>query len=75
VAWRTRDALGLDTVPAGVSATGDDNIIFDLAPTNPGKSGFEHLASESGFGHPECGFGERPIAEALPTTHPVNPVE
>lgn len=71
VAWRTRDALGLDHVPAGVSPTGDDNIIFDVTPSNPGKSGFGHLASASGFGHPECGFGERPIAEALPDTHPI----
>jgi uncharacterized protein GlcG (DUF336 family) len=75
VAWRTRDALGLDSVPAGVSDTGDDNIIFDVTPTNPGKSGFGDFASASGFGHPECGFGERPIAEALPSTHPVSPVE
>jgi uncharacterized protein GlcG (DUF336 family) len=73
VAWRTRDALGLDHVPAGVSPTGDDNIIFDLTPSNPGKSGFGHFASASGFGHPECGFGERPIAEALPTTHAIGP--
>jgi hypothetical protein len=25
--WKLRDALGLDFVPGGVSATGDDNII------------------------------------------------
>lgn len=73
VAWRTRDALGLDHVPAGVSPSGDDNIIFDVTPTSPGKSGFGHFASASGFGHPECGFGERPVAEALPASHPIGP--
>ena len=45
IAWQVRDALGLDLVPGGVSATGDDNIIYDI-----GDDG----VSESGFGHPEC---------------------
>jgi uncharacterized protein GlcG (DUF336 family) len=53
IAWRIRDALGLDYVPGGVSPTGDDNIIFDLA---------------NGFGHPECGLGEVEIADTLPGT-------
>jgi len=72
-AWRTRDVLALDNIPGGVSPTGDDNIIFDLESTNPGnsQSGFDHLTSPSGFGHPTCGFGEAPIAEALPETHPI----
>ncbi len=38
IAWRVRDTLGLDFVPAGVGVPGD-NIILD--PTN-------------GFGHPKC---------------------
>lgn len=38
VAWRVRQALGLDNLPGGVGSPGD-NIILD--PTN-------------GFGHPEC---------------------
>jgi hypothetical protein len=56
----------LDFVPAGVSATGDDNIIFDIsddAGLNP--------ESASGFGHPLCGFGEEPIAADLPNSHPI----
>lgn len=48
IAWRTRDHLGLDYVPAGVNpTTGDDNIIFDIIAGS----------SVSGFGHPTCGFG------------------
>ncbi len=58
VAWRLRDALGLDYVPAGVGSPGD-NIIYDLESTSPGKtsSGFDSLLSGGGFGHPACGFG------------------
>jgi hypothetical protein len=32
IAWKLRDALGLDYVPGvpgGVSETGDDNIVYD----------------------------------------------
>jgi len=52
IAWRVRDALGLDHVPFGVNDLGDevaddplksDNIIFDLDEGTP-----------SGFGHPVC---------------------
>ncbi len=56
IAWKTRQALNLHHVPAGVNKKGDktnDNIIFDI--TN-GKS-------QSGFGHPDCGLGERAVAE------------
>jgi hypothetical protein len=49
IAWRTRELLGLDSVPAGVSPDGDDNIIYDIAPDADG-----HPASASGFGHPAC---------------------
>ena len=51
IAWRVRDQLGLDFVPGGVGAPGD-NIIFDLADdagSNPESAG--------GFGHPKCGVG------------------
>lgn len=78
ITWKVRDALDLDYVPGGVSPTNDDNIIFDLESTSPGKAGktgFGHVASASGFGHPECGFGERPIAENLPTSHPIKSEE
>ena len=56
IAWKTRQALNLHHVPAGVNKKGDksnDNIIFDI--TN-GKS-------QSGFGHPDCGLGERTISD------------
>ncbi|CAA9891359.1 conserved exported hypothetical protein [Candidatus Methylobacter favarea] len=51
IAWRTRDALGLDHVPAGVGditlppTAFKDNIIFDIAGN----------ISASGWGHPACG--------------------
>lgn len=49
IAWRTRDALGLDFVPGGVgdaNGVSSDNVIFDLN---------EAGTSASGFGHPVCG--------------------
>jgi uncharacterized protein GlcG (DUF336 family) len=57
VAWRTRDALGLDNVPNGV-ADGTDNLIINDPPT-PGS-----------FEHPSCGFGEDAIIANLPTAYP-----
>ena len=59
IAWKVRDALGLDYVPGGVSETGDDNIVYN---------------SESGWAHAECGLGEVPISEALPDSHPLSVV-
>jgi uncharacterized protein GlcG (DUF336 family) len=64
IAWKVRDALGLDFVPGGVSPTGDDNVIYDI-----GDDG----VSESGFGHPECSDDATTIGEGLPTTHPISP--
>jgi uncharacterized protein GlcG (DUF336 family) len=63
IAWKLRDALNLDNVPAGVSPTGDDNMIHDITDG----------ASAGGFGHPECDTDGTAagIAENLPTTHPV----
>ena len=61
IAWKVRDALGLDNVPAGVSATSDDNIVFDI----------EDGASVSGWGQPTCGLGEVEIAADLPESFPV----
>ena len=49
VAWRTRDPLGLDFVPAGLSITRDDSIIFDISDAGHGNPG-----GASGFGHPVC---------------------
>ena len=49
VAWRTRDPLGLNFVPAGLSITGDDSIIFDISDAGHGNP-----EGASGFGHPVC---------------------
>ena len=64
IAWRTRNNLGLDFVPGGVSGDADrpDNIVFDI------KRG----DSSGGFGHAHCIVGndknESDIAAALPAT-------
>jgi len=62
IGWKTRDRLGLDFVPAGVSPTNDDNIIYDLDADGH---------SASGFGHPECSAAATAISNALPTDFPV----
>jgi uncharacterized protein GlcG (DUF336 family) len=58
IAWRTRHALKLDYVPAGVSADGNDQIIYDI---EAGKS-------KGGFGHPGCGGKETEVNATLSTT-------
>ena len=63
IAWKVRHALNLDNVPAGVSSTKDDNIVYDI------RSG----KSDSGWGHPACSPEARTIAQKLPTTHPIGP--
>jgi len=68
VAWKTRFALNLDNVTAGV-AGGTDNIIFDLV-----KDGNNHNSSTGGFGHPKCDATATAVGNALPTTHPVGPL-
>src|SRR5947199_9946027 len=55
-AWRVRQALGLDKVPAGVTPQRKDAIIYDM--NNAGQSA-------SGFGHPKCAGSEADIAEQL----------
>lgn len=62
IAWRTRHALKLDYVPAGVSPTNDDNIVYDI--TNG--------VSKSGWGHPECSADATSIGNALVTTDPIS---
>jgi len=67
IAWRTRNALGLDKLGTG-SVSGlsapprQDNIIYDVLPTTHDASD----TSASGFGHPKCGFGEDEVV--LPAT-------
>jgi uncharacterized protein GlcG (DUF336 family) len=68
IAWKVRHALNLDNVPAGVSPTGDDNIVYDIAPDADG-----HPVSASGWGHPECSAAATAIAVDLPTDFPVGP--
>lgn len=55
IAWRTRAALKLDHVPAGVSPTKDDQIIYDI----------EGGKSAGGFGHAVCGGKEKDVASTL----------
>jgi uncharacterized protein GlcG (DUF336 family) len=69
VAWKTRSLLNLDNVPAGVSPTGDDNIIHDTI-TDPTTG---HTVSASGFGHPSCDTTATTVSQSLPATYPVGP--
>ena len=69
IAWKTRDALGLDNIPGGVSGTGDDNIVLDLKFS----SVLGVTVSPSGWGHPKCSEAATDIAKELPNTHPVGP--
>ena len=69
VSWKVRDALGLDFVPAGVSPTGDDNIIFDTT-IDPATG---HSTSANGFGHPECDDTATAVAGDLQNSHPIGP--
>lgn len=61
IAWKARNTLKLDFVPAGVAPTKNDNIIFDI--TN-GKSA-------GGFGHASCGAKDKDFSTALPATQTV----
>jgi uncharacterized protein GlcG (DUF336 family) len=64
IAWRTRNNLGLDFVPAGVNSdkTHPDNIVYDIH-TVPG---LQIGVSASGWGHPACNKSVAGIANALP---------
>jgi len=68
IAWRTRNTLNLDHVPAGVSgdASRPDNIIYDITP----QAGQQEGVSAGGFGHPVCGAAATTIAESLSPTRP-----
>jgi uncharacterized protein GlcG (DUF336 family) len=56
IAWRVRQALGLDKVPAGITVENNDAIIFDIGMM--GKS-------SSGYGHPVSGLKEDDIAKKI----------
>lgn len=62
IAWKLRHALKLDKVPAGVSPTKDDNIVFDITDQK----------SASGWGHPVCSPDAAKIGTDLPKTHPIS---
>jgi uncharacterized protein GlcG (DUF336 family) len=64
IAWRTRNNLALDYVPAGVSgdAKRPDNIVYDIV--NP--TGFPIGVSAGGWGHPVCSAASTTIAGQLP---------
>jgi C-terminal processing protease CtpA/Prc/uncharacterized protein GlcG (DUF336 family) len=61
IAWKLRHTLSLDYLPGGVSPTGDDNIVYDIAAGQ----------SQAGWGHPECSPEATQIAEELPESHPL----
>src|SRR5213083_1567133 len=64
IAWKMRDNLNLDFVPAGVADGGkDDNIIYDIDVNG---------VSASGFGHPKCSAEATTIGEGLPQTNPIS---
>lgn len=56
IAWKMRDAMDLDYVPAGLNADGTDNIITP--------------ASEP-WGQPACGGDSVAISKTFPTTYPI----
>jgi uncharacterized protein GlcG (DUF336 family) len=66
IAWRTRNTLNLDFVPAGVSGdpTRKDNIVYDITPQPGQMPGI----SASGWGHPVCSPASTSIAGTLPPT-------
>jgi uncharacterized protein GlcG (DUF336 family) len=63
IAWKVRDRLALDVVPAGVATMGaTDNIIYDITDG----------VSASGFGHTQCSEMATTIGNALPTSKPLS---
>lgn len=64
IAWRTRNNLKLDYVPAGVSgeASRPDNIVYDIVSL----PGLPIGISTSGWGHPACSAAATSIASSLP---------
>lgn len=65
IAWKLRNALQLDYVPAGVSPTADDNMVLDLN---------ENGISNGGWGHAATTPNATAIVESLPETAPISKV-
>jgi len=65
IAWKTRQNLGLNSVPMGVAPGPSDNLIFDI----------QNGVSSSGYGHPACKGGNpsEDIINKLNQTHPTGP--
>jgi uncharacterized protein GlcG (DUF336 family) len=77
IAWKVRDALDLDYVPAGVAPGAvaipgqtTDNAVYDITFIPD-----DHPVSASGWGHPDCGTGngceQSVIAVDLPNSNPI----
>src|SRR5438067_4398308 len=66
IAWRTRNDLELDHVPAGVSgdSTRPDNIVYDITP----QAGQPERVGGKGWGHPTCSHAATALAGSLPVT-------
>ncbi|HYI92663.1 MAG TPA: heme-binding protein [Bryobacteraceae bacterium] len=64
IAWRTRNMLQLDYVPAGVSgdAARPDNIVYDITGGT----------SAGGWGHPVCSDAAKTISQSLSPTRSTN---
>lgn len=61
IAWKVRHKLKMDYIPAGVSPSKDDNIVYDIVDG----------ISASGWGHPACSPEAVDIAKGFSKTHPV----
>jgi hypothetical protein len=64
IAWKTRNTLKLDYVPAGVSgdAARPDNVVYDITP----QAGQMPGVSASGWGHAACSAAATAISAGLP---------
>ena len=64
IAWRTRNSLKLDFVPAGVGPdpSRPDNIVYDITAA----PGLALGVSTSGWGHPVCSTAATQISLQLP---------
>lgn len=68
IAWKMRNTLNLDAVPAGVTKANDDNIVHDLS-VDPATG---RMQSTSGYGHPTCSPKATAIAEHLSASFPAD---
>jgi len=69
IAWRVRDILALDNVPAGVAGTAADNMINDIfLDRSTGQT-----ISPSGYGHPTCDTTATAITASISLTVPLGP--